>query len=79
MPTPIFSRERWVHIRFSRGKEYSSWASSTASLASWVRARAAKMSRITSERSSTFTSRARSRLRVWAGERSLSKITTSAS
>ena len=28
MPPPV--RDRWVHIRFSRGSEYSSCASSTA-------------------------------------------------
>jgi hypothetical protein len=31
MPTPIFMRERCVHIRLSRGSEYSSCANSTAS------------------------------------------------
>ena len=42
-------------------------------------ARLAKMSRINSVRSSTFRPMAFSRLRVWPGLRSLSKITTSAS
>ena len=31
-------RDKCVHIRFSRGSEYSSCASSTARRASWVRA-----------------------------------------
>ena len=76
---PCFCRDRWVHIRFSRGMEYSSWASSTASRASCVWARLAKMSRISSVRSSTLTPVAFSRLRVWPGLRSLSKMITSAS
>ena len=54
MPPPT-CRDRWVHICFSRGSEYSSWASSTCSRASGVRARVAKMSRISSLRSSTLT------------------------
>ena len=39
MPMPALMRDRWVHIRFSRGSEYSSWASSTARRASCVLAR----------------------------------------
>ena len=76
---PPLYRERCVHIRFSRGIAYSSWASSTCRWASCVRACVAKMSRITSVRSTTFTSSCFSRLRVCAGPRSLSKTTTSAS
>ena len=45
---------------------------------SGVRARVAKMSRISSLRSRTLTPRAFSRLRAWPGDRSLSKTTTSA-
>ena len=62
--TPIFMRERWVHIRFSRGSEYSNCANSTANRASCVRAWEAKISRISSVRSMTLTSSAFSRLRV---------------
>ena len=60
-------RDKCVHIRLSRGSEYSSWASSTARRASYVCACVAKMSRISSVRSSTFTPTAFSRLRVWPG------------
>ena len=67
MPMPIFSRDKWVHIRLSRGSEYCNCASSTARRASCVWARLAKMSRISSVRSSTLTPVAFSRLRVWAG------------
>ena len=66
MPPPC-CRDRCVHICLSRGSEYSSWASSTCSRASGVRARVAKMSRINSLRSSTLTPVAFSRLRTWAG------------
>ena len=47
-------RDKCVHIRFRRGSEYCSCANSTASRASYVWARVAKMSRINSLRSSTF-------------------------
>ena len=63
---PPLYRERWVHIRLSRGMAYSSWASSTWRWASWVCAWVAKMSRMTSVRSMTLTSSGRlevSRLR----------------
>ena len=76
---PPLYRDRWVHIRLSRGMAYSSCASSTWRWASCVRAWVAKMSRITSVRSTTLTPSCFSRLRVWAGPRSLSKTTTSAS
>ncbi len=36
MPTPALIRDKWVHIRLSRGSEYSSCASSTANRASCV-------------------------------------------
>ena len=58
---------------------YSNWANSTCSLACLVLARVAKMSRINSLRSSTFVSRIFSRSRIWAGDKSLSKMMTSAS
>ena len=74
MPTPALMRDKCVHIRLSRGSEYSSCASSTARRASCVCARVEKISRITSVRSSTLTPSARSKLRIWAGERLLSKI-----
>ena len=62
----------------SRGKVYSSWASSTWSQAIAVRAPRAKMSRISSVRSTTFRSVAFSRLRTWAALRSTSMTMTSA-
>ena len=64
---PALMRDKWVHIRFSRGSEYCNWASSTASRAWCVCAGVAKMSRISSVRSSTLQLVAFSRLRVWAG------------
>ena len=48
-------RPRWLHICRRRGRAYSSWASSTCKRASMERARVAKMSRISSLRSSTLT------------------------
>ncbi len=53
MPPPV--RERCVHMRVRRGSWYSSWASSTWSRPSCVRACWAKMSRIRPLRSSTLT------------------------
>ena len=64
---PSLIRDRWVHMRFSRGSEYSSWASSTASRASWVRAFEAKMSRISSVRSRTLTCDGLFQIRVCPG------------
>ena len=73
---PALMRDKCVHICFSRGSEYSKLRQLDGE-AGFVglRARLAKMSRISSVRSSTFTPTAFSRLRVCAGERSLSKIT----
>ncbi len=48
---PPRMRERWLHIRRSRGRRYWSWASSTCMRASFDFARVAKMSRMSSERS----------------------------
>ena len=76
-------------MRASRGYVYSICASSTCSLASYVRARVAKMSRISSDRSITLIPspnfRPANSLMIFSscpicdGERSLSKMTTSAS
>ena len=60
----------------SRGIRYLSCASSTCSLPSRVRARRAKMSRMSWVRSMTLRSSAASRLRSCAGESSLSKMTS---
>ena len=79
IPIPAAIRERCVHILFRRGKAYISWASSTWSRDSIVLARVAKISRINSLRSKTLTFVAFSRFRIWAGDSSLSNITTSAS
>ena len=75
-PMPPRIRERWVHIRVRRGSRYSSCASSTCSLASWLRARVEKMSRMTSGRSITRTLSSRSRLAPWTGLSSSSKMTS---
>ena len=74
MPPRI--RDRWVHIRVRRGSRYSSCASSTCSLASWLRARVEKMSRMTSGRSITRTLSSRSRLAPCTGLSSSSKMTS---
>ena len=42
MPMPILMRDKWVHIRFSRGSEYCNCASSTARRDSLVWARRRK-------------------------------------
>src|SRR5437763_831823 len=78
VPTPPPSRERCVHWRVRRGSRYWSWASSTCILPSRLRARWAKMSRMSALRSMTFRLSSRSRLRCWAGESGSSKMTTSA-
>ena len=79
VPMPPAWRSRCFHMPVSRGIMYSSCASSTWSRDSRVRARRAKMARISSERSTTLISSSFSRLRTWAGERSSSKIARSAS
>lgn len=76
-PIPPFCRSRWVQPRTSRVLMCSSCASSTCNLPSWVRARWAKMSRISPVRSSTRHSNARSRLRSWLGVKVWLKITSS--
>src|SRR6185436_13198497 len=63
----------------SRGRRYFSWASSTCSLPSRVRARRAKISRINCVRSTTLRSSRLFSSRSCAGDNSLSKITRSAS
>ena len=63
-------------MRVRRGSRYSSCASSTCSLASWLRARVEKMSRMTSGRSITRTLSSRSRLAPWTGLSSSSKMTS---
>src|SRR5690606_21604079 len=60
-------RSRWVQPRTRRVAMCLSWASSTCSLPSWLRARWAKMSRIRPVRSTTRRSSAFSRLRSWPG------------
>ena len=69
-PMPPSSRDRPESPRLiSRGSRYFSWASSTWILPSWVRARRAKMSRISCERSITLRSVASAMARAWAGVR----------
>ena len=69
-------RSRWVQPRTRRVARCSSCASSTCSLPSWLRARCAKMSRISSVRSTHRDARVRcSRLRCCAGDSAWSKMT----
>ena len=77
MPPRNFSR--WVHILVSRGSMYSSCASSTCILASLVRARVAKMSRISSARSITRLPIASSMFLPCVGDSSSSNRTSDAS
>ena len=67
VPMPPPSRDSAVLDPTSRGSRYFSCASSTCSLPSRVRARRAKMSRISCVRSRTLRSSAFSRLRSCAG------------
>ena len=78
VPMPPPSRDSASLAPTSRGIRYLSCASSTCSLPSRVRARRAKMSRMSCVRSTTLRSSAPSRLRSCAGLSSLSKMTTSA-
>ena len=75
VPMPPPSRDSASLDPASRGSRYCSCASSTCSCPSCVRARRAKMSRISSVRSMTRRPQTFSRLRACAGVRSLSTIT----
>ena len=77
-PEPPPWRSRWLHMRAMRGREYCMRASSTWSVASRVRARLAKMSRMTSSRSITHSSIRRSHSLCWDGASMLSNTTQSA-
>ncbi len=79
VPMPPPSRESAVPAPTRRGSRYFNCASSTWSLPSRVRARAAKMSRMSCVRSSTFRPTASVIWRSCDGESSLSKTTTSTS
>ena len=79
VPMPPPSRDSAALEPTSRGSRYFSCASSTCSLPSRVRARRAKMSRMSWVRSTTLRPSASSRLRSCAGLSSLSKMTTSTS
>ena len=68
VPMPPPSRDNAVHEPTSRGSRYFSCASSTCHLPSRVRARRAKMSRISCVRSITFRSSAASSCRSCAGD-----------
>ena len=65
---------KWLHARLRRGSEYSSFASSTCKRASFVRALAAKISRITSCLVTISIEDFSSQLRCWTGVSSSSKI-----
>ena len=78
VPMPAPSRDSATPLPVSRGSRYSSWASSTWSLPSLLRARWAKMSRMSWVRSMTLAWIWSSRLRCWVGLRLWSKMTRSA-
>ena len=75
-PAPPVWRSRWDQRRTSRVLTYCRRASSTCSLPSWLRARCAKISRMSRVRSLTGRSRWRSRLRCCAGLRDWSNRTS---
>ena len=77
VPMPPPSRDSAAPAPTSRGSRYFSCASSTCSLPSRVRARRAKMSRISCVRSMILRPTASSIWRSCAGVSSLSKMTTS--
>ena len=70
-------RLRWVHMPVSRGSRYSYCASCTCSRPSFVRARWAKISRMSPLRSTTRTPSSSSIARACEGESSLSITTRS--
>ena len=75
VPMPPPSRDSAADAPTSRGNRYRNCASSTCSLPSRVRARRAKMSRMSWVRSMTRRCRIFSMLRSCAGDSSLSKMT----
>ena len=79
VPMPPPSRDSAAPAPTSRGSRYFSCASSTCSLPSRVRARRAKMSRISCVRSTILRPTFSSMCRSCAGVSSLSKTTTSTS
>ena len=76
-PPEAVCRTRWVHMPVRRGSRYLYCASSTCNCPSRVLARWAKISRMSPERSSTFTPSSSDRTRIWEGESSLSKTARS--
>ena len=76
---PPFCRDKWPQKRVRRGKRCCNCANSICNLPSFVRARWAKMSRINEVRSKILQLKTPSRLRLWAGESSSSKMTVSTS
>jgi hypothetical protein len=74
VPMPPPWRSKCAQRRVRRGIRYWSWAISTWSLASRVRACRAKMSRIRPERSRIMRPVSSSRRLAWPGERSSSKM-----
>ena len=78
VPTPPPRRSRCCHMPRMRGRLYSSWASSTWSLPSALRACWAKMSRISCVRSTTRAWRRFSSWRCWEGASSSSTSSDSA-
>ena len=78
VPMPPPSRDRPFQMPRSRGSWYSSWASSTCTRPSFVRAWRAKMSRISAERSTTRRPVSSSSPRCCRGASSSSETTSSA-
>ena len=74
---PPLCRERWPQKRVKRGSRCCNWASSTCNFPSRVRARCAKISRISAVRSSTLQPKTFSKFRLCAGESSSSNTTVS--
>ena len=79
MPMPPVWRDKWPQNRVRRGSKCCNCASSICILPSRVRARCAKMSRISDVRSRILQLKIFSRLRLCAGESSSSKMTVSTS
>ena len=77
-PIPPCWRSKWLQRRTRRVLRYCRRASSTCSLPSWLRARCAKISRISSVRSFTGMPMARSRLRCCTGLSAWSNSTSAA-
>ncbi len=75
-PIPPCWRSKWLQRRTSRVLKYCNRANSTCNLPSWLRARWAKISRISIVRSLTGHCKKRSKLRCCAGLKAWSNSTS---